>query len=85
MKLEINFWKKFLFSQFQVDHPVMEKDWFQESQEIIDLFFENSADLMNFLKNEKQKGNTFNRQLIKKVLEVRAKADKKIKLKKLKK
>lgn len=63
----------------------MEKDYFQETQEIIDLFFENSADLMALLKNEKQKGNASNKNLIKKVLVIRAKSDKKIKLKKIKK
>lgn len=63
----------------------MEKDYFQETQEAIDLFFENSADLMSLSKNEKGKGNNFNKNLIKKVLEIRAKSDKKIKLKKIKK
>lgn len=65
----------------------MEKDYFQETQEAIDLFFENSADLMSLLKNEKgkAKGNNSNKNLIKKVLEIRAKSDKKIKMKKIKK
>lgn len=63
----------------------MQKDWFEETQEIIDLFFTNSKELKEIIKIEKQKGNKKKKETIKKVREIRAKYDKSIKIKKNKK
>ena len=79
LKLEITFWKKFIFSQFMINSSYKHHECFQESFEIVDLFTENAAELLQLSKEEKPNKNKGN---LKKILEIRAKSDKKIKKKK---
>jgi len=78
LKLEISYWKKFLISQFTINNSYIHHECFQESYEIINWFLENSAELLQLFK---QDSKNINKNILKKVLEIRAKSEKTIKIK----
>lgn len=81
MKLEISFWKKFIFSHFCNRNSIDYNECFEQSQEIIDYFLEDQSKLLLLWKNEAKHAKNMNKTILKNVIDIRGRSDKKLKIK----